>query len=137
MTLYTTTEQVEILKIGGIMTTEQFNGLRRLNIVCDGGPIFDYYKNIVINNTSNVFEFYETQKIFVGSPLPYNPSGRLIGLLDNHPLIGQPFTINNRYWQSSRVASIIENFIIITKNSVYAIHHNSFLRDKKLNELGI
>ena len=131
------TNQVEILKLGSIMTTKQDNNLRRLNIVCDGGPIFDYYRNIIIKNTSDVFEFYDTSKVFVCGPLPYNNPKRLLGILDTLPIIGQPLTMNNKSWHSSRVVSIIEDCIIVTKNSVYVIHDFSHLRDQKLTELGI
>lgn len=131
------TNQIEILKLGSIVTTKQANNLRRLNIVCDGGPTFDYYRNLIIKNTSDIFEFYDTSKIFVCGPIPYNNHQRLIGISDSPPMIGHPFTVNNQSWHSSRVVSIIENCIIITKNSVYAIHDSSLFRDQKLTELGI
>lgn len=137
--------QIEILKLGSITTTKQANNLRRLNIVCDGGPIFDYYKYIIIQNTSNIFEFYETSKIFVGGPLPYNDPTRLFGTLDEKPLVGKPLGLTGeitkanqtKRWYSSRIDLIIENYIIITKNSVYVIHDISSLRNQKLGELGI
>lgn len=119
------------------MTTNQANGLRRLNIVCDGGPTFDYYRNILIKNASDIFEFYDTLKMFVCGPIPYNNHQRLIGISDSHPIVGQQFTVNNQSWYSSRVEFIIDNCIIITRNSVYAIHDSSLFRDQKLTELGI
>jgi hypothetical protein len=45
------------------------------------------------------------------------------------------FTVGN--WHSSIVEKIINNNIVITKNSVYAIHSVSEFRDKKLKDLGI
>jgi hypothetical protein len=129
--------QIEILKVGSIMTTKQANGLRRLNIVCDGGHILDYYRQIVIGNTAHLFEFYDTQQIFVGGPFPYNNPNRLVGHIDEIPLVGQPFTMNKRSWHSSRIEYIIDNCIIITKNSVYALHDISKLREIKLQNIGI
>jgi hypothetical protein len=129
--------EIEILKIGSIVTTKQSNGLRRLNIVCDGGPIFDYYKDIVIQYTSNMFEFYETLQIYVGGPFPYNDPRKLVGHLENKPIIGQPLTLKIQRWYSSIITNIINDFIIITKNSVYVIHDLSNLRDQKLQNIGI
>ena len=77
------TNHIEILKLGSIVTTKQANGLRRLNIVCDGGTTFDYYRNLIIKNTSDIFEFYDTSKIFVCGPIPYNNHQRLIGISDS------------------------------------------------------
>ena len=128
--------QVEILKLGSIMTTKQHNGLRRLNIVCDGGHIFDYYRQIIVEKTSHLFEFYDTLQTFIGSPFPYNNPNRLVGYLDENLLVGQPFSVN-KSWRSSRIDFIIDEFIIITKNSVYVIDDISRIRDQKISQLGI
>ena len=119
------------------MTTKQTNGLRRLNIVCDGGPIFDYYKNLIIEHTSNIFEFYETPQIYVGGPFPYNDPTPLFGPLDEQPLVGKPLVLRHKRWYSSRVDSIIGNCIIITKNSVYILHEISEVRNQKIQQLGL
>jgi protein subunit release factor A len=42
-----------------------------------------------------------------------------------------------RGWRTSVVDRIIEDCIVITKNSVYAIHDLALLRDNKLKELGL
>ncbi len=132
------TNQIEILKLGSIhCTTKQHNGLRRLNIVCDGGHIFDFYNQILIKHTSSIFEFYETEQIFVGGPFPYNSPKKLVGVLSCIPLAGQPITMNQKTWQSSIVTSIINDCIIVTRNSVYALHNLSKLRDDKIQQLGI
>ena len=128
--------QVEILKLGSIMTTKQHNGLRRLNIVCDGGHIFDYYRQIIVEKTSHLFEFYDTLQTFIGGPFPYNNPNRLVGTLDENLLVGQPFSVN-KSWRSSRIDFIIDEFIIITKNSVYVIDDISRIRDQKISQLGI
>ena len=129
--------EIEILKLGSIMTTKQSNGLRRLNIVCDGGPIFDYYKNLIIEHTSTYFEFYETEQIYIGGPFPYNDPRKLVGQLEDKPIVGQPLTLRSQRWYSSIITNIINDFIIITKNSVYIIHDLSNLRDQKLQNIGI
>lgn len=129
------TNEIEVLKLGSIMTTKQANGLRRLNIVCDGGPVFDFYKSLVIEHTSKLFEFYETQKMFIGGPFPFNNPKRLIGKLDCKPISGQSLKMSS--WSSSRITEVINDFIIITRNSVYVLHDISLLRDQRLTELGI
>ena len=131
------TSQVEILKLGGIMHLNQANGLRRLNLVSDGGPQFDYYKQILIEKAANQFEFYDTLQIFVGSPVPLKINFQLFGIPDSPPLVGQPFSINKRTWRTTIVKSIIDDKIIITKNSVYAIHDISEVRNQKIQQLGL
>ena len=42
-----------------------------------------------------------------------------------------------RSWSTTVVVNIINDDIIITKNSIYAIHDVSKMRDKKLKDLGI
>ena len=66
----------------------------------------------------------------------YNGEGRR-GIEDGSPIVGESYTLDNSSWYTSRIERVIDDCIIITKNSVYAIHSISDLRDKKLNNLGI
>ncbi len=61
----------------------------------------------------------------------------LIGIPDDVPIVGSKFTINNFSWGTSIVNYNIDNIIIITKNSVYAIHNKSHFRDTQLKLIGI
>jgi len=61
----------------------------------------------------------------------------LIGISDGNPIVGKSFTINNSSWHTSEVIEIIDENIIITRNSVYLLLNKSIDRDKKLKNLGI
>lgn len=139
-------KEVEILKIGSILPvlpikgtrvydTSQFRNKQTIMIVSDGGELFDYYSNILRNNCDD-YNYLKTTKSIVGKPNPFK-NDTLKGVSDASPQIGQSFTINNSSWYTSKVEKIIDDYIIITKNSVYAIHNVSDFRDKKLNDIGI
>ena len=147
-------KEVEILKIGNIMPvlpikgtrvydTAQFRDKQTIMIVSDGDEIFDYYVNILRSNCDD-YNYLKTTKSIVGKPQTFRsslvgnqPVDTLKGVSDGDPQINQSFTINNSSWYTSKVEKIIDDYIIITKNSVYAIHNLSDFRDKKLNDLGI
>lgn len=145
-------KEVEILKIGSILPAMPIKGTRvydtaqfkkqTIMIVSDGGETFDYYINILRKNC-NEYNLLKTTKSIVGNPQSFNPLNKklinstLKGVSDGEPLIGQSYTINNSSWYTSKVEKIIDDYIIITKNSVYAIHNLSDIRDKKLNDLGL
>ena len=147
-------KEVEILKIGSILPvmpikgtrvydTAQFRNKQTIMVVSDGGELFDYYVNILRNNCDD-YNYLKTAKSIVGKPQTFRsslvgnqPVDTLKGVSDGYPIIGQSYTINNSTWHTSIVEKIIDDFIIITKNSVYAIHNVSDVRDNKLNKLGI
>jgi hypothetical protein len=146
-------KEVEILKIGSILPvmpikgtrvydTAQFKNKQTIMIVSDGGELFDYYVNILRNNCDD-YNYLKTTKSIVGKPQTFRsslvgkPVDTLKGVSDGYPIIGQSYTINNSSWHTSKVEKIIDDYIIVTKNSVYAIHNLSDLRNKKINNLGL
>ena len=143
-------KEVEILKIGSIMPIVPILGSRvydtsqfrktTIMVVYDGGKLFDYYIDILKKNCDE-YSYQKTAQSIVGSPFSFKPGVKLKnilkGLSDENPVIGQSYTINNSSWYTSKVEKIIEDCIIITKNSVYAIHNLSDVREKKLGDLGL
>jgi hypothetical protein len=140
-------KEVEILKIGSILPVSPIKGRvydtsqfrkKTIMVVYNGGPIFDYYIGILKEKCGDEYKYLKTHKNIVGGPFSYRPGNndsRLIGELDGDVVIGWSFAVGN--WHSSVVENIIDNNIIITKNSVYAIHNLSDFRDKKLDNIGI
>jgi hypothetical protein len=139
-------KEVEILKIGSILPAMPIKGTRvydtaqfkkqTVMIVSDGGETFDYYIDI-LRKKCNEYNFLKTTKSIVGKPNLRKTSTTLKGISDGDPIIGQFYTINNSSWYTSKVENIIDDYIIITKNSIYAIHNLSDVRDKKINDLGL
>ena len=141
-------EEVEILKIGSILPT--FRNKPTVMVVHDAGPTFEYYVNKLKENCIEKFSFQKTAQSIVGYPSVFTfakfarsslvgnqPSYKLKGISDGDPIIGKPYTINNSTWHTSTVEEIIDDCVIITKNSVYAIHTTSKLRDEKLKNIGL
>ena len=133
-------KEVEILKIGSIIPTE---GRDTIMVVFDGGTIFDHYVSILKEKCGNEYRYLKTQQSIVGTPSDRpdrfsrfdKPSNTLKGIQNKEPKIGESYGVVN--WYTSTVNKIIDDNILITKNSVYAIHDISKLRDKILNDLGI
>lgn len=135
--------QVEIIKIGNIIGPNSFpfhnKGDNKLILVAtDGDEIYNYYLQILKKNRPQ-FRYQKTVQSIVGyvviSWLEKNKT--LIGKCDGNPIVGKPYTINNSSWHTSTVEDIIEESVLITKNSIYAIHNLSKIRDKKINDLGL
>jgi hypothetical protein len=132
-------KEVEILKIGSIIPTE---GRNTIMVVFNGGPIFDHYVSI-LKEKCGEYKYLKTDKSIVGTPSNRpdrfsrfdKPSDTLKGLQNKEPKIGESYGIGN--WYTSTVNKIIDDSILITRNSVYAIHDIPKLRDKILNDLGI
>jgi hypothetical protein len=140
-------QEVEILKIGIILpSTISRNdiidgkqvGKSTIMIVNNGGPIFDHYISILIESC-NQYKYLKTHKNIIGSPHSYRPGEnddrRLIGKLDGDLVVGMSFTVGS--WHSSVVKKIINNNIVITNNSAYAIHSLSEFRNSKIEDLGL
>ena len=136
--------EVEILKIGTIIPNivgGKTNG-ETIMIVYDGGPLFDHYVSI-LKEKCGEYKYLKTQKSIVGVPNNRpgrfakfeKPSDTLKGIADGEPEVGKSYTVDS--WRTSTVEKIIDDDILITRNSVYAIHNVEKLRDKKLNDLGI
>jgi len=133
-------KEVEILKIGTILPTK---GRDTIMVVYNGGSIFDHYVSILKEKCGDEYKYLKTDKSIVGTPNNRpdrfsrfdKPSDTLKGLQNKEPKIGESYGIGN--WYTSTVNKIIDNDILITRNSVYAIHDIPKLRDKILNDLGI
>ena len=146
-------KEVEILKIGSVMPIVPILGSRvydtsqfrktTIMVVYDGGKLFDYYIDILKKNCDE-YSYQKTAQSIVGYPNVFRsslvgnqPVDTLKGISDGDPIVGQSYTINNSSWHTSKVERIIDGCILITKNSVYAIHNLSDVREKKLNDLDI
>lgn len=138
-------KEVEILKIGSVMPvlpikrtrvydTSQFRDKQTIMIISDGDHLFDYYINILRNNCDD-YNYLKTTKSIVGKPHTFKFDDTFKGISDKDPVVGKSFTINNSSWFTSTVEKIIDGCILITKNSVYAIHNISDVRQKKLDDL--
>ena len=133
-------KEVEILKIGSIIPTK---GKDTIMVVFDGGPIFDHYVSILKEKCGDEYKYLKTQQSIVGTPSDRpdrfsrfdKPSNTLKGIQNKEPKIGESYGIG--FWYTSTVNKIIDDNILITRNSVYAIHDVPKLRDKILNDLGI
>jgi len=144
-------KEVEILKIGsiipsirsgkGIVDEGNKESISTIMVVFDGGHIFDHYVSILKEKCGDEYKYLKTAQSIVGSPFSFRPGVKseniLKGISDGEPIIGQSYTINNSSWHTSKVERIIDGCILITKNSVYAIHNLSDIRDKKLKDLGL
>jgi hypothetical protein len=130
-------EEVEILKIGSILPT--LRNKPTVMVVHNAGPTFEYYVNKLKENCIEKFSFQKTAQSIVGYPrgFYFAQCYELKGISDGDPIIGKPYTINNSTWHTSTVEEIIDDCVIITKNSVYAIHTISKLRDEKLKNIGL
>lgn len=138
--------EVEVLKIGSIIPRVVGGKIdsekKTIMVVFDGGPLFDHYVSILKENCDD-YSYLKTQKSIVGRPSNRpdrfskfeKPSDTLKGRPDGDPEVGKSYTVDS--WRTSTVEKIIDDDILITKNSVYAIHNVEKLRDKKLNDLGI
>lgn len=125
-------KQVEILKIA--YTAGPIND-RMFIVVSNAGPVYDYYVSLLMAKYPDN-KFYKTTKNVVGSPFGrLYTDKKLIGVPDGDPIVGQSYTINDSSWNTSRVQCVIEDCVLVTLNSVYAIHDISEVRDKKLKDL--
>jgi hypothetical protein len=135
-------KEVEILKIGTILPDIKGGREFTIMVVYNGGPIFDHYVKILKEKCGNEYKYLKTDQSIVGTPDTSHrfskfdkPSDTLKGIQNTDPVIGQSYGIGS--WYTSTVNKIIDEDILITRNSVYAIHNPSKIRDKILNDLGI
>jgi hypothetical protein len=121
--------EIEIIKLGTIINN------KTILIVNDGDSIFNHYIDILRRNYKGDCSFLKSTKEIVGSTFEPMQNLKLIGELLESPVVGKSFSLGS--WYSSVVEEIIEEDIIITKNSVYALYNQSKLRNNKLENLGI
>lgn len=135
-------KEVEILKIGSILPSIKEGDKSTIMVVLNGGTIFDHYVSILKEKCGDEYKYLKTHQSIVGTPDTRSrfsnydkTSNTLKGIQNADPKIGESYGIGN--WYTSTVNKIIDDNILITRNSVYAIHDVSKLRDKILNDLGI
>lgn len=131
--------EVEIYKIGTILGG--IGGKKStMMVVNNAGEPCDSYVRILREHCSEEYSFMKTDKAIIGTPKMSMKShvyeGHSIkGVLYEPPKVGDSVSLG--HWRTSVVDRIIEDCIVITKNSVYAIHNPALIREKKLNDLGI
>jgi hypothetical protein len=145
--------EVEIIKLGSILEilpmpgtrvydTSQF-GKKTIQVVTEAGSTYDWYLDILKKNLRERYNFLENK---IEEPLVRFSNvvaGRILtgysrkGQFHTPPQLGKPFELDLGGWITSTVLEIIDEDIIITKNSIYAIHHPQKMRDKKIEDLGI
>jgi hypothetical protein len=134
--------KVEILKIGKVLPPIKGNKSIAM-VVYDCGPIYDYYVSILKEECKNGYNFLKTEKSIISDRFSTRVAGRIgegdsyVGKYDDPPRVGLSFTLGNGSWSTSPVVNIVDDNIIITKNSIYAIHDISKMRHRKLKDLGI
>jgi hypothetical protein len=136
-------KEVEILKIGTILPDIKGGREFTIMVVFNGGAIFDHYISILKEKCGNEYKYLKTDQSIVGTPSNRpdrfsrfdKSSDTIKGIQNAGPVIGQSYGVEN--WYTSTVNKIIDEDILITRNSVYAIHNPSKIRDKILNDLGI
>lgn len=131
--------EVELYKIGTVL-----GGIAgkkpTMMVVSNAGEPCDTYVKILRERCSEEYSFLKTDKAIIGTPKMSMRShvyeGHSIkGVLDGTPKVGDSVSLG--HWRTSTVDRIIDGCIVITKNSVYAIHDQALIREKKLNDLGI
>ena len=137
-------KEVEILKIGSIIPSIKHEVIEAkkegtIMVVFNGGSIFDHYVEVLKEKCGDKYNYLRTDKAIVGTiesgSLVNKKSDTLKGIQKKEPKIGESYGVGN--WYTSTVNKIIDDNILITRNSVYAIHDISKIREKRLNDLGI
>jgi len=136
-------KEVEILKIGTVLPTiGKEENKHTIMVVFNGGPIFDYYVEVLKEKCGDKYKYLKTHQSIVGTPEQFRSSllghekvDRIKGIQNDEPKIGVSFGVG--HWHTSTINDIIDGNILITRNSVYAIHDISKIREKRLNDLGI
>ncbi len=132
-------KEVEILKIGSILPSVKEGDKSTIMVVFNGGPIFNHYVEVLKEKCGDKYKYLKTDKSIVGSiesgSLVSKKSETLKGIQNDEPKIGTSYGVGN--WYTSIVNDIIDDNILITRNSVYVIHDISKIREKRLNDLGI
>jgi len=135
--------EIEIYKIGTLLPKLPSKAKPLMMVVSDAGEPCDSYVKILRERCSDEYSFLKTQKTIIGTPPKLGMRAKvqrghsIIGTEDAPPMEGQPYAIDSGSWHTSRVDKVVDGCVLITKNSVYAIHDLAEMRNKKLDELGI
>ena len=134
--------EIEIYKIGTLLPKLPSREKPIMMVVSDAGEPCDTYVKILRESCPDEYSFLKTQKAIIGTPKMgmrgHVYEGHSIkGTEDDAPMEGQPYTIDSGSWHTSTVERIVDGCVLITKNSIYALHDPAEMRDKKLGELGI
>jgi hypothetical protein len=129
--------EVELYKIATILSSGKKPGM--MMVVHNAGEPCDSYVKILREHCKE-YSFMKTDKSIIGAPKMSMKShiyeGHSIkGTFEYEPTVGKGLSLG--HWRTSVVDRIIEDCVIITRNSVYAIHDLALIREKKLNDLGI
>ena len=133
--------EVEIIKLGDVLGSEKDKNPFLL-IITDGGDIVDHYNEILVKNCKDC-KIQRTVGGIVQERFGDMVRGKIsngkgrVGIEDGSPIVGGTYTLDNGTWHTSRINKVIDGCILITKNSIYAIHNISEMRNRRLNELGI
>ena len=144
-------DKVEIIKIGSIIKDIKANSIvdtiKYIMLVeeSDDDPNTSYYLSILRDYcTSKEIPTMNSRGIIRSTGTDSyqfrwsdKKSKHMSGFSDGDPIVGQAFTIDHSSWHTSKVVELIGSSIILTKNSVYAIHNKSVVRNDKLKDLGI
>jgi len=138
-------KEVEIIKLGDILVSDHMKTKIQpfMLIITDGGEIVDYYNEILTRNCKDDYKIQRTAGGVVQERFGDMVRGKIskgkgrTGIEDGVPEVGEYYTLDNGTWHTSSITRVIEDCVLITKNSIYAIHSVSAFREKKLKELGI
>lgn len=130
--------EVELYKIATILSSGKKRPM--MMVVHNAGEPCDSYVKILREHCEEEYSLMKTDKAIIGTPKMSMRShiyeGHSIkGTLEDDPTVGKGLSLG--HWRTSVVDRIIEDCVIITRNSVYAIHDLALIREKKLNDLGI
>lgn len=136
--------RVELIKLATLETPLPGSQLTKQMALCvdDAGPVYDWYLSILRKNSPDM-DFFFRKKVL--------PDDRFLGRLNlqtdtgysykgkfhSEPVVGQALVLDSGGWMTSTILSIIEDSIIITRNSIWAIHSPQKMREGKLGELGL
>lgn len=140
--------EIEIYKIGNrlpaIPSRREIGKKPIMMVVSDAGEPCDTYVRMLREHCSEEYAMLKASKSIIGSPkmgmrghLNVCEGHSIKGKEDAPPMEGQPYYIDEGSWRTSTVERIIEGCVLITKNSIYALHDPTERRDKKLEQLGI
>jgi hypothetical protein len=115
---------IELIKIGSLMGSP-VGKKPMIMLRCDDESL-KYYTDILVNNYKE-YGYQKTNGIIRDK--------RYKGIPDFEPKVGESFTLDETKFWTSEVIRIIDDKILITRNSVYALHDISKLREEKIGKI--